>query len=149
MVTRIRLFLSLLLMVFLPTLYAFGIKAPLQGELVLRFYHIHSLNQRISTKNCMAGLPEGAVRFSSYAQQMQLGKLILLSDFKSTIKKSKLGLQVVHGQAKEQGKTALGKPFTSKLIWIGVGSEKGNAFYGAFSDGYCAGNYTITKSLKR
>lgn len=121
------------------------------ATLTMHLFNLHSVNPKITTEECKAAYqnqwdvpmlahptPETTLQFGS----------VTLYDFAETEKSAGHGLLLVEGYSKESAQY-FNKPFKGTLYWIGTRTQAGGKDEGgAFSDGWCAGNYTVKTNGK-
>ena len=137
---KFSLFASCL--IYLPC--SFASTAPEQN-LMMHIFNLHSVNNKVSNAACIQAYQGQSDAPPLIAQKS--GKLVMgsFSFWGGTEKLISLGhhLILMDGYSQESG-VLNHQIIKGKLHWAGVRSENGGKFEGgAFSDAYCAGNYTV------
>jgi len=128
-----------------PILFADSHQPPSYSKGVVVLQHVKSINPTLTDKECYQGYRQ-KFYFNNHFKEINLHGVTLSSPQQKAIDQV-AGLTVYKAAYNEKEMKAGKKRWTAKLYWYGVTYKGSPYLYGAFSDGYCAGNF-LGKMMK-
>lgn len=108
----------------------------------IKFYNFHAISPRMTTAICQENLKP--VVFDNKNTDLTAAGVIHLSNIQMKKQMTPGGLVIVQGTADETIPGPKGKDFKATAEFASVGTKHGHHFYGAYTDGWCGGNYILT-----